>query len=121
MTDIVVTWLQGFSVDCLRWQEGWAVFPQGERLLSQSTDILGNVKRRKRLSFLIRRNCLQPQPGDMEAFARWAEDTAPILGENQTVRLEDARLESKSKEDMHRHKAMLIFEFTERFSRGEAD
>ena len=48
----------------------------------------------------------------MEAFARWAEETAPILGQEQTVRVEDARLENKGKEDMARYRAMLIFEFT---------
>ena len=112
MTNTITAWLQGFSVDSLCWKEGWAVFPLGERILSQSSDILGSVRRRKRLSFLIRRNSLQPQPGDMEAFARWAESTAPRLGDDQTVRVEDARLENKSNEDMHRHKAMLIFEFT---------
>lgn len=112
MTNTIVAWLQGFSVDGLRWGEGWAVFPQGEKRLSHTTDILGNVRQRKRLSFLIRRNSRSPQPGDMEAFARWAEANAPILGENQTVRVDDARLEHKSKEDMHRHRAMLIFEFT---------
>lgn len=112
MTNTVIAWLEGFSVDSLQWKEGWAVFPQGERVLSRTQDILGTSRLRKRLTFLVRRNSLDPKPGDMEAFARWAEDTAPILGADQTVRVEDARLESKSKEDMHRHQAKLIFEFT---------
>ncbi len=112
MTHTVTAWLKDFSVDSLPWKEGWAVFPQGEKVLFRRQDILGGVRLRKRLKFLIRRSCLDPKPGDMEAFARWVEETAPILGQEQTVRVEDARLESKGKEDMARYRAMLIFEFT---------
>ena len=112
MNDTVIRWLEGFAQDQLGPGEGWAVFPQGERVLKRMPDILGGEKQRRRLSFRLCGNCASPASGELEAFARRAEQTAPTLGESQTVRLEDARLTAKSKDGLGRYEAKLIFEFT---------
>ena len=109
MTDIITNWL-GFAVDCLGPREGWAVFPQGEKVLQRQQDILGGQRLRKRLTFLIRCNCASPTA--MESFAQWAQQTAPQLGQMQTLRLEDAHLAAKHKDGPGRYEAKLIFEFT---------
>ena len=109
MTDIITNWL-GFAVDTLGPGEGWAVFPQGQRVLERTEDILGGQRLRKRLTFLIRCNSTRPEA--MEDFARWAQQNPPRLGEMQTLRLEDAHLAAKGKDGLGRYEAKLIFEFT---------
>ena len=112
MNEQVMAWLEGFSQDALGPGEGWAVFPQGERVLARFPDILGGETQRRRLSFLIARNSTVPAAGELEAFARRAEAEAPVLGRSQTVRLEDARLKAGGRDGMGRYEARLIFEFT---------
>jgi len=112
MNETIISWLAGFSEDGLGPGEGWAVFPQGERVLKRYPDILGGEKLRRRLSFLVRRNSALPAAGALEEFARWAQANAPILGEGQTVRVEDARLAAKGKDGLGRYECKLIFEFT---------
>lgn len=112
MIETITNWLAGFQLDALGPGEGWAVFPQGQRVLKRYPDILGGERLRKRLTFLIRRNSLSPEAGEMEKFTLWAEGSAPRLGENQTVRVEDARLAAKNKDGMGRYEAKLIIEFT---------
>lgn len=113
MIKIITDWL-GFAEDTLGPKEGWAVFPQGERMLARKTDILGGQMLRKRLTVLVYCNSYEPAASKMEAFARWAESSAPVLGEEQVFRVEDARLTAKGKDGPGRYEAKLIFEFTER-------
>lgn len=113
MIKIITDWL-GFAEDTLGPKEGWAVFPQGERILARKTDILGGEKQRKRLTVLVRCNSYEPAASKIEEFARWAQASAPVLGEEQVLRVEDARLTAKGKDGPGRYEAKLIFEFTER-------
>ena len=113
MIKTITDWL-GFAQDSLGPKEGWAAFPQGERILARKSDILGGEKQRKRLTVLVRCNSYEPAASKIEDFARWAEETAPLLGEAQVFRVEDARLTAKGKDGPGRYEAKLIFEFTER-------
>lgn len=112
MIDTVTNWL-GFSLDELNAGEGWAVFPQGETQLAASRDILGSEKRRSRLTFLVVCHSPYPNHATWEEFSRRVRETAPVLGENQTVRLEGVHLSAKGKDGPARYEAKLIFEFTE--------
>ena len=67
-----------------------SVLCKGEEILSQSRDILGNLKQRKRLTLLVRVRGIDAQT--LLDFARWAEDTAPVLGENQTLSIQQGSL-----------------------------
>jgi hypothetical protein len=46
-------------------------------------------------------------------LALWVRSGAPRFGQNQTVRLENARLSAQNKEDLARYEATLIVEYTQ--------
>ena len=108
MTDKISAWLEGFALDLLEAGEGKALFPQGQRELRRQEDILGNVRHRKRLTVILRCH------GDRALLEGLDLASAPLLGQEQTVRLEDVRLVARSHDGLPRYEGKLIFEFTER-------
>ena len=125
MIEEIQNWIASFPglgvpvVDALGPGEGAALFPKGEQVVARSRDILGRERLRRRLTLLL---CLHrrrdPQAGDggvqpmLAEFTRWVGSGWPVLGEEQTVRAEDARLTALPKEGMARYEVKLIFEFT---------
>jgi len=109
MIEKVMAWLRGFSLDSLGPGGGWGAFPQGLKELSRREDILGGVETRCRLTVRLVYNGVDGQAA-LEGFDL---SGAPVLGENQTVKLEEARLAAKAKDGLPRYEAKLIFEFTQ--------
>ena len=124
MTQKIANWLGEFedmgvpTVDAL-WGEGWAIFPRGLRQTVRA-DILGGQQVRVRAEFALKLHRKKdPRGGDpgVEAMwhrlALWVRSGAPRFGQNQTVRLENARLSAQNKEDLARYEATLIVEYTQ--------
>ena len=125
MIEKIKTWVSGFpgfgevAVDALGPGEGVGLFPQGEQTVGRKADILGTQRLRRRFTVLLRLHRRRdPQSGDddtqqlLERFARWAAGGWPLLGEDQTVRTENGRLQTMAKEGLAKYELKLIFEYT---------
>ena len=122
MTKAICTWLAGFAdlgvpqVDALGSGEGWAVFPDGQKVVAVRRDILGTERRRIRARWSLK---LRRSKGDaamprlLEQLAAWVRSGAPQFGQEQVVYLENARLVSQNGESWTRYDATLVVEFTE--------
>ena len=121
MIDIIYKWLKGYSgltyiqrdrVDERR--SGSGLFFRGVTLVSQKPDLLGNLRRRKKLSFRIRRYA---EPTDCAVFflmlGQWVEETAPTLGMDQVVCLSGAHLVRDSDLGLALWEADLDITYTE--------
>jgi len=121
MTDTVLAWLRGHPLlsdlqpERLDARPGSAgLFCKGCSVLSRNENILGNTDLRRRLRFLLAVHCTdEPMPRSLLELGQWAERTAPALGENQTVRLENGQLRRADDQGIARYEAELTFEFTE--------
>ena len=126
MTQRIQAWLGSFeglglpTVDALAPEEGWGLFPQGERILRRTTDILGNTRLRRQVSYKLKLHRKKDSRGDdpgiqplLERLSRWVTRDAPVFGRDQTVRAENARLTAQNREDMARYEVLLVFEFEE--------
>ena len=98
MIDTIFNWLKNYPGLAYLQRDrideavgGSGLFFRGVTVADRKWDLLGCLRCRKGLSFRIRR---YGDPADSAVFflmlGAWVEETAPILGENQTVSLENA-------------------------------
>lgn len=98
MIDTIFNWLKTYPGLSLMQRDrvdealgGSGLFFRGVTVVDRKWDLLGNLKSRKRLSFRIRR---YGEPADSAVFfmmlGAWVEETAPTLGLDQTVSLQNA-------------------------------
>ena len=99
MIDIIFTWLKTYpGLGYLQRDQvdeaigGSGLFFRGMTVVDRKFDLLGASRCRKKLSFRIR---YFDEPAACAVFflmlGAWVEDTAPILGMDQSVCLRDAR------------------------------
>lgn len=121
MIQTVLSWLSGYpgleslTPERLAPEPGSAgLFCLGRQLLRRDTDILGNEKQRLRISFRLAVHCADSaMPQRLLNLARWVEDTAPVLGEDQTVFCGNGKLTRENGHGTARYETGIIFEFTE--------
>ena len=121
MIQTVHSWLSGYpGLESLK-QEHLAAAPgsaglfcQGQQVLRENTDILGNVVRRVQLRFLLAVHCCEAStPQRLLDLDRWAQQSAPTLGQMQTLRCQKGRLVRADAQGTARYETEIIFEFTE--------
>lgn len=87
----------------------------GQDVLWEKEDILGGKKRRLRLRFGLGRHTTDIN--DLEIYLllnrKAILSTAPVFGDNQTVKVEQGRTELADNEGVIRMVALLTFEYTE--------
>lgn len=106
-----------FTVDALKSGESAAaVFCEGQQVLSRQEDILGAAVSRRRLTLTVRlRSREQSQMSQtLLDFVRWAEQTAPVLGQQQTVKAEQGRLRHAHGTGITTYEIRVILEFSTR-------
>ena len=91
------------------------IFFKGEQVISRRTDILGGIycRRRVNLSLLLRSREKRQMSQCLADFVRWAERTAPVLGQQQTVRAEQAKLRHAAGTGITTYEIQVALEFTE--------
>lgn len=95
------------------------LFCRGQKTLWQREDLLGRVRRRRRLTLEVTLACSKDPQGDcltaalLLELARWAEGSAPILGQEQTLRADKGSLHHAAAGGVGVYALELIFEFTE--------
>ena len=122
MTKAICTWLGGFAdlgeprVDALGAEDGWALFPDGQKVIALRRDILGTERRRIRAQWSVKLRRSKDDtavPHLLEQLAAWVRSGAPQFGQEQVVKLENARLTAQNGESWARYDATLVVEFTE--------
>lgn len=99
MNDTIFNWLRGFpGLELLQRQQvdavngGCGLFFRGVTVKDQKTDLLGGISCRKQLHYRLNR---YGDPTDSPVFflllEAWVQETAPILGAEQTLALQNAR------------------------------
>lgn len=119
MNEKILRWLSGFpglgelALDALGAGEGAGLFPQGIRE-TVTRDILGGGRIAVVWTGVVRvhRRAQGDAQALLEKLADWVRRGIPEEG--MTARLEDARLESLSKEGMTRCQARLVVELERR-------
>ena len=90
------------------------LFTGGSTLLRRRSDITGRETRRRRLRFTLQRHCTGDSgPQWLEDFSRWAEATAPALGEDPLFSCGKGQLIRADAEGISRYSIELTFEFTQ--------
>lgn len=122
MTEQLNTWLQALLAEpTLAWdtlgpEGGAGLYSRGRKELWRRTDIVGKTLVRIRQQFTLK--LLTCRGGrEMAAFltdlARQAEQTAPTLGGDQLLRVENARQTHRDSRGQARYELDICFEFTE--------
>lgn len=99
MNDTILNWLRTFpGLELLQRQQvdavpgGSGLFFRGVTVKEQKTDLLGGISCRKQLHFRLNR---YGDPGESPVFflllGAWIQETAPTLGTQQSLTLENAR------------------------------
>lgn len=106
-----------FTLDRLEagpWAAG--IFCKGQRILARQADILGGatVRRVLTLELLLRSTQDQPLTESLQDFARWAERSAPVLGQRQTLRAEQGKLHQDADTGITTYEIRLELEFSTR-------
>ena len=123
-------WLGGFGgwqdaeVDSTGTQpEDTGLFPMGVQVVSNRGDVLGNVTRRLRQTYVLRR--VAPRGESAAAwlanFQQWVLEnahTAPKFGALQTVRAEKGQLQKAAQTGLGIYAVTLTVEFTKEFTYG---
>ena len=121
MIQTVFHWLQAvpglenLKAEALDPRPGSAgLFCKGEEILSRSEDILGETRLRKRLSFTLQLHRADASgPETFLNLTRQLRDTAPVLGQQQTLRITQGQTVKDGGLGIARSSGQIIFEFTE--------
>jgi len=121
MIQTVKTWLSAYpglenlTLEALEPYPGSAgLFCKGAEVVRRSRDILGTRQLRQRLGFRLEwHTTAADMPQRLLDLSAWARETAPTLGRDQTLTLEQGAMTRLDEEGTARYGLHITFEFTQ--------